>query len=48
MFSIISYGARVIGTIDERELCPPLLLGVLGIEKGSFHIVLDYGWLSFL
>ena len=34
--SIIKYGSRVSGTIEGKELCPPLHLGVLAIEKGTF------------
>ena len=34
--AILRYGSGVSGTIHRKELCLPLLLGVLAIEKGAF------------
>ena len=38
--SIIRYGSRVNGAIQENELCPPLHLHVVAIEEGVFSFPL--------
>ena len=35
--NIIRYGLKVSGAIQEKELSPPMHLGVVPIEKGTFR-----------
>ena len=37
---IIKYGSRVSGAIQEKELHPPLPLGVVAIKRKSFQVAL--------